>query len=63
MSFEAKYSGHCATCEDKISVGDECSYDKWSEIQHADCRPPIPQVVCDICFLTSCDCRRLIDEH
>jgi hypothetical protein len=62
MSFEAKYQGWCADCDDRIHVGDVVTYtDDTGTLVHMDCEglaePERKVEVCDKCWLTKpCDC-------
>ena len=62
MAFPAKYSGRCAVCDGPIEIGEFVTYSD-EEIVHAVCDSPFrpitsryTEVVCPVCFLTSCDC-------
>ena len=56
-SFEARYPGRCANCDDGISVGETLVYDEDDQVIHADCidrsndRLHKPPEICPRCFL------------
>jgi hypothetical protein len=61
MSFEAKYHGRCAACEERIIPGDHVRYSDGDEIIHNRCEESAqnerPVEVCGTCWLTKpCDC-------
>ena len=60
MSFQAKYSGTCAACGERIHVGDLATY-VGDSIVHVDCdahpEPERKTEICADCWLTKpCDC-------
>ena len=60
MSFEAKYTGHCSSCECRIEPGETIRYvDDW--VEHVDCMeglvPERPTVTCTECWIIKpCGC-------
>lgn len=55
MTFEAKYSGRCGACDERIQPGDVCTYAE-DVVVHEDCeasvpREPDPRPVCPRCFM------------
>lgn len=62
MSFEARFPGRCAACEERIAPGEQVRYSEDDELAHNRCEESneshaAPIVVCDRCWLTKpCDC-------
>jgi hypothetical protein len=61
MSFEARYPGRCAACEERIIPGEHVRYSEEDEIIHNRCEESNaserPVDVCTRCWLTKpCDC-------
>ena len=59
-TFEAKYSGTCDACMERIRIGDLATYAEDNTV-HADCedsfQPERQAEVCSTCWLTKpCDC-------
>lgn len=57
-AFEAKYSGWCAQCDERIEAGSLARYID-DELSHDDCDAliPKPAVVCQTCWLEKpCPC-------
>lgn len=53
MSFEAKYPGRCGICDNRIDVGDQCTYSE-DEVVHTKCDGPPKNPrdgMCTQCFL------------
>lgn len=67
MSFQAKYKGACADCDDPVYVGQEVEYSGDRFIVHVVCPVDaydtgIPRPVCPHCFMVLpvtgvCECR------
>jgi len=60
-TFEAKYHGRCAACEERIIPGEHVRYSEDDEIVHNRCEEVTdserPVTVCSSCWLTQpCDC-------
>lgn len=54
MTFEAKYAGRCAECDDQILVGEFVDYDHEDELVHAECVRPLRRSgkpACPVCWL------------
>lgn len=52
MSFEAKYSGVCTACDERITPGERVEYGDGDRVQHVECPPdPEPRPVCPNCFM------------
>ncbi len=56
MTFEAKYPGRCANCDDNITPGDDVTYTPDDELVHAHCdseprREDDPDEACGKCWL------------
>ena len=54
-TFEAKYPGRCAGCDDGISVGERLTYDGDDQVVHVDCSDTQqharkPAEICPRCF-------------
>jgi hypothetical protein len=60
MSFEAKYGGWCADCDDRIQPGDTVTYNEDDALIHMHCEGLAPAriaEVCGKCWLTKpCEC-------
>jgi len=64
MSFEAKYGGWCADCDDRIQVGETITYTEDDGAVHMHCgglnEPARIAEVCGKCWLTKpCDCEEI----
>ena len=60
MSFEAKFTGRCSDCGERIQVGDQVTYAD-DELVHLECDGPDAPAriaeVCGKCWLTKpCEC-------
>jgi hypothetical protein len=57
MTFQARYPGRCAACDERIHEGDDVDYDD-DQLVHATCPTPPPdlfsvgstETVCPQCF-------------
>ena len=65
MSFEAKFPGVCAACDERFPAETEVEYDSDHDLVHVDCPalvPARPREICPSCFCEvpatgRCDCR------
>jgi hypothetical protein len=57
-TFDARYRGHCNTCDEPIEVGDQLRYED-DEVVHGTCKETVRALreVCSTCWLEKpCGC-------